>query len=79
VHVDQLRNERVLFLTVIEQAIQDSTEHQPKLRQAAIDWLMCDQVDFPHICELAGLDSTYLRRNLVSGFLLRLLVSRQSS
>lgn len=60
------QNERVLFLSVIEKAIVDATEPKPLVREAALDWLLQDQVDFPRICDMAGLDSAYLRRNLAS-------------
>ncbi len=59
-----LKNERVLWLTVVEQAMRDTRETKPSVRQSAIDWLLCDQTDFPQICELAGLDSSYLRRRI---------------
>jgi hypothetical protein len=59
-----LKNERVLWLTVVEQAMRDTMEPKPSVRQSAIDWLLRDQADFPQICELAGLDSSYLRRRI---------------
>jgi hypothetical protein len=59
-----VRKQRTLFLAVIAEAVQDAQEPQPRVRQAAIDWLMKDQVDFPRICELAGIESTYLRHKL---------------
>jgi len=48
------KNERVLWLTVIERAMHDATERQPSVRQAAIDWIMRDQVDFPTVCSECG-------------------------
>ena len=62
----QPKNERVLFLSVIEVAMQDAKEANLRVRRAAMEWLMQDQVDFPRICELAGLDSDYVRRYLFS-------------
>jgi hypothetical protein len=59
--VGLLQNQRVLWLTVVEQAMRDTMEPKPSLRQSAIDWLLCDD-DFAVICELAGLDSAYLRK-----------------
>jgi|SRR5215469_7314895 len=58
------KNERLLFLAVIEAAMQDAEESDPRVQRPAIEWLMQDQADFPHICELAGLDCASLRRNL---------------
>jgi hypothetical protein len=57
--VELLENQRVLWLTVVEQAMRDTMETKPSVRQSAIDWLLRDQADFPQICELAGLDSSY--------------------
>ncbi len=62
--VGLLENQRILWLTVVEQAMQDTMEPKPSLRQSAIDWLLRDQEDFPQICELAVLDSSYLRRRI---------------
>lgn len=62
----QAQNERVLFLSVIEAAMEDAKETNVRVRQAALEWLMQDQADFPRICELAGLDSAYVRKNLAS-------------
>ena len=59
-----LQNQRVLWLTVVELAMRDTMERKPSVRQSAIDWLLRDQADFPQICELAGLDSAYLRKKL---------------
>lgn len=59
-----LENQRVLWLTVVEQAMRDTMEPKPSVRQSAIDWLLRDQADFPQICELAGLDSGYLRKKV---------------
>src|SRR5215471_2602549 len=60
------KNERVLFLSVIEAAVQDAKGTNVRVRRAAIEWLMQDEVDFPHICELAGVEVEYLRRSLSS-------------
>ena len=63
---DQLKSQRVLWLTVVERAMRDTMEPKPSVRQSAIDWLLRDQVDFPQICELAGLDSGYLRKKFAA-------------
>ena len=60
------KNERLLFLAVIEAAMQDSKKTDPHVQRPAIEWLMQDQVDFPRICKLAGLDCAYIRRNWAS-------------
>lgn len=57
------KNERLLFLAVIEAAMQDSQETDPRVQRPAVEWLMQDQADFPRICELAGLDCASFRRN----------------
>jgi hypothetical protein len=64
VFLDLTKNERVLWLSVIERAMHDATERRPSVRQAALDWLFGDQVDFPLICEMAGLECAYLRKTL---------------
>ena len=51
------KNERVLFLSIIEAAVHDAKETNPRVRQAALEWLMQYQADSPRICELAGVDS----------------------
>ena len=60
----QVKNERVLFLSVIEAAMQDAKGTNLRVPRAAIEWLMQDQVDFPRICDLAGIESTHLRHKL---------------
>lgn len=60
------KNERLLFLAIIEAAMQDSQETDPRIQRPAIEWLMQDQADFPQICKLAGLDYAYFRRNWAS-------------
>jgi len=38
------KDECILFLTVIQTAIEDAKEPAPKVPQAALEWLMQDQV-----------------------------------
>jgi len=64
VFYDLSKNERVLWLSVIERAMHEATEPKPSVRQAAIQWLLRDQEDFPRVCEMAGLDCAYLRKKL---------------
>jgi hypothetical protein len=52
----RLRKQQILFITVISEAVRDAQEAQPKVREAARDWLLKDDVDLPRICELAGID-----------------------
>ena len=63
---DLVKNERVLWLAVVERAIHDTLDSKPSIRRRAIDWLLHDDVDFPRICEVAGLDITYLRRRIAA-------------
>jgi hypothetical protein len=58
-----LKNERVLWLTVVEQAMRDTMESKPSVRRKACEWLLYDD-DFAVICGLAGIDSSYLRRRI---------------
>jgi hypothetical protein len=61
-------NPRVLWLAVVKAAMRDTMEIKPKVRQEAIDWLLRDPADFPLICEMAGLDSGYLRNRMAVRF-----------
>jgi hypothetical protein len=65
----RLRKQRILFMAVIAEAVQDaqdSQDSQPRVRQAARAWLLEDDQDFPQIWGLAGIDCDYLRQNLAS-------------
>ena len=62
----QASNWRVLALTVISEAITDMQEAQPSVRQPAIDWLLHDDVDFPRICDMAGIDAASVRKSVLS-------------
>jgi hypothetical protein len=56
---------RILWLNVILDAVQAAMEEpHPKVRAAAHYWLLADERDFPAVCFLAGIEHTYLRRQL---------------
>lgn len=56
---------RVLFLQVVAEALREATDAaHPKLQKQAVWWLLYDFEDYPNICELAGLEPSYLRRLL---------------
>lgn len=59
---EQRRKERILWLTVLSEAVRDATEGEPRHRRAALEWLLLDTEDFPEICDLAGIDPEYLRK-----------------
>lgn len=62
------KNPRVLWLAVVEAALRDSMEPKPTVRRSAREWIMRDDLDFPLICEMAGLDSDYLRNMMAAKF-----------
>ena len=62
------KNPRVLWLAVVEAALRDSMETKPTVRRSAREWIMRDDEDFPLICEMAGLDSGYLRNMMAVKF-----------
>jgi hypothetical protein len=61
-----LHQQRILWVTVLEHAIRETMATKPRVRNAALDFVFRDQVDFPTVCELAGMNSDYLRKKLAS-------------
>jgi|KBSMisStandDraft_5_1062788.scaffolds.fasta_scaffold415486_4 hypothetical protein len=57
---------RLLWLSVIKQAINDTEEFRLSLCTPAVKWLLLDDVDFPEICQLAGIDGNDLRKKILS-------------
>ena len=61
-----LHQQRILWVTVLEHAIRETMATQPRVRNAALDFVFRDDVDFPTVCELAVMNSDYLRKKLAS-------------
>ena len=61
-------NPRVLWLEVVATAMRDTLpESKPRIRDEATYWLL-HSTDFHVICEMAGLDSGYLRNKIAAKF-----------
>jgi hypothetical protein len=61
VDLELLDRQRILWAAVIEAAIRDTMLSRERIRQSAIDWLLSDKEHFPEVCQLAGMNSDYLR------------------
>jgi hypothetical protein len=63
-----LDRQRILWAAVIEAAIRDTMLSRERIRQSAIDWLLSDQMDFPEVCQFAGMNADYLRGLMAAKF-----------